>query len=135
MCALCALVCVSVSVKEEKRIRTSPSGLYNAHCVLQHMDLSERSILRLFNIQTYVCMYVCMYVRMYVCMHVCTYVCMYVCTYVRMYACTVCMQVCTCAHCVYVRMYALTSDKPSGVNCFHSNNYTYAGYVRMYEHT
>ena len=47
---VCALVCVSVSVKEEKRIRTSRSGLYNAHCVLQHMDLSDRSILRLFNI-------------------------------------------------------------------------------------
>ena len=45
-----ALVCVFVSVREEKRIRTSPSGLYNAHCVLQHMDLSDRSILRLFNI-------------------------------------------------------------------------------------
>ena len=47
---VCALVCVFVSVKEEKRIRTSPSGLYNAHCVLQHMDLSERSTPRLFNI-------------------------------------------------------------------------------------
>ena len=47
---MCALVCVFVSVKEEKRMRTSPSGLHNAHGVQQHVDLSDRSIPRLFNI-------------------------------------------------------------------------------------
>ena len=73
---LCTCVCIGMCacVSQRREAYTSRSGLHNAHCVLQHMDLSERSIPRLFNIQTYLCMHVCTYVCMYVCMYECMYV-------------------------------------------------------------
>ena len=83
------------------RARTRDQQDLSGQCIggLPHLKsincFFEKTILNMYTVYMYTCMYVMLYYGMYVCVYLCMYGCICVCMYVCMYAC---MHVCAYVH-------------------------------------